>query len=59
MASGSGNDNDLRGWVRDSKAVRIMMAAIHWIPMPARPRAQFEIHDLMESSQQFSEIEIT
>ena len=59
MASRSGNDNDLRGWVRDSKTVRITMATIHWIPTTARPRAQFKIHDLMESSQQFSKTEIT
>lgn len=46
MASRSGNDNDLKGWVRDSKTVRIMIATIHWIPTTARPRAQFKIHDL-------------
>ena len=56
MASRSGNDNDLRWWVRDSKTVRIKMAAIHWIPTTARPRARSETHDLMESSQQLNEI---
>ena len=59
MASRSCNDNDLRWRVRDSKTVRIMMAAIHWIPTTARPRAQFKTHDLMESSQQFNELDIT